>query len=135
VGRLTYDEMTRFGTGSVKPIQAPFPRAGRALDPRVFDEMAAESVAANGLSYPVLAVYSLPHGSMAGSLYREAGNTEPITEFPDRINANFPVRGVLLHRVVDLARNPTRGEAPKRGYWQPPIMPSRSPKFAVAYAA
>ena len=54
--------------------------------------MAAESIAANGLAYPVLAVYSLPHGPMAVSLYREAGNAQPVAEFPDRINAAYPVR-------------------------------------------
>src|ERR1700682_6240406 len=73
-----------------------FSRAGRELHARVFDEMAAESVAANALAYPVLAVYSLPHGPMAVSLYREAGNAQPIAEFPDRINAAYPVRMLYI---------------------------------------
>ena len=92
---LTYDEMMRLSEAQVRRAKAHIPslfsRAGRELHARVFDEMVTESVARNGLAYPVLAVYSLPHGPMAVSLYREAGNTQPIAEFPDRINAAYPV--------------------------------------------
>ena len=93
---MTYDEMMRLGHGGPKPIPSLFSRAGRELHSRVFDELAAESVTANGLAYPVLAVYALPHGPMAVSLYREAGNARPIAEFPDRINAAYPVRMLYI---------------------------------------
>ena len=93
---MTYDEMIRLSEAQARRAKAHIPslfsRAGRELHARVFDEMAAESVTANGLAYPVLAVYSLPHGPMAAILYREAGNVERIAEFPDRINAAYPVR-------------------------------------------
>ena len=93
---LTYDEMMRLSEAQARRAKAHIPslfsRAGRELHARVFDEMAAESITANGLAYPVLAVYSLPHGPMAVSLYREAGNAKRIAEFPDRINAAYPVR-------------------------------------------
>jgi len=89
---LNYDEMMRLSHRGPKPIPSLFSRAGRELHARVFDEMVAESVTANGFAYPVLAVYSLPHGPMAVSLYREAGNAKRIAEFPDRINAAYPVR-------------------------------------------
>lgn len=63
--------------------------------------MAAESVARNGLAYPVLAVYSLPHGPMAVSLYREAGNGD---------KRRLP-RAHAVRRVVELAIVP--GDAHK----------------------
>ena len=89
---MNYDEMMRLSHRGPKPIPSLFSRAGRELHGRVFDEMVAQSVTANGLAYPVLAVYSLPHSPMAVSLYREAGNAKAIAEFPDRINAAYPVR-------------------------------------------
>ena len=93
---MTYDEMMRLNEAQSRRAKAHIPslfsRAGRELHARIFDEMAAASVAAKGLAYPVLAVYSLPHGPLAVSLYREAGNAERIAEFPDRINDAYPVR-------------------------------------------
>lgn len=54
--------------------------------------MVTEYAAANGFAYPVLAVYALPKGLLAASLYREACNAEAVSEFPERMNAAFPVR-------------------------------------------
>ena len=51
-------------------------------------------------SFPVLAVYSLSKGPLDVTLYRQAGNAEPIAEFPDRMNAAFPVRMLYIELVT-----------------------------------
>ena len=54
-------------------------------------------VAANGLTFPILAVHCLPKGAIAAIRYQEASHEgDVISDFPVTVNKTFPVRTIYI---------------------------------------
>jgi hypothetical protein len=77
-------------------IPSPFSRAGVTLRTQVFEEQLRESIAGNGLLYPILAVYCPATRPVAAQLYRGAGEPETLAEWPDRVSDTYPVRALYV---------------------------------------
>jgi hypothetical protein len=76
---------------------SPFSRAGRELRAEIFTALMNGCAAANGFSFPILAVHCLRKGPLAAILYQEAGREgEVIVDFQERMNADYPVRTIYV---------------------------------------
>jgi hypothetical protein len=76
---------------------SPFSRTGREQRGEIFSALMNGCAAANGFSFPILAVHCLPKGPLAATLYRETGREgEVIVDFPERMNAVYPVRTIYV---------------------------------------
>jgi hypothetical protein len=76
---------------------SPFAREGREVRPAIFAELMNRCALENGFSFPILAVHGLPKGPLAAILYRDAGREgEVIADFPERMNAVYPVRTIYV---------------------------------------
>ena len=78
------------------PIPSPFSLEGTALRAKVFEERLREYIAANGLTFPILAVYSPATGLVAAQLYHEASNPETLVDWPERVSKPYPVRTLYV---------------------------------------
>jgi hypothetical protein len=76
---------------------SPFTRDGRAIRGQVFHELMTTCASANGLTFPILAVHSLPTGAIAAMRYQEPSHEgEVVADFPEFVNKAFPVRTLYI---------------------------------------
>jgi hypothetical protein len=77
-------------------IPSPFSLEGSVPRAHIFEERLQECIAANNLTFPILAVYCPASGPVVAQLYREAGKPETLAEWPDRVGKPYPVRALYV---------------------------------------